>query len=530
MRKSVVWGALVVLGWLVPANGQVPQSGRDDLERQVQYLQQRLQATESRLQQLEHSQNVVPPAPTGQTPTWPVLQESEADDAPTGQLGGPEDPEQSTLLEDIESRLESLEGVRTELEEWLATKETDAGKEPSFEIGGRIHLDTWSFPQDTPGIGFFENPATGADPANRIFFRRIRFETGGEVFETMLYRIQIDFHAPAEGEYKDVYIGFSELPGNHLVLFGNQKRPLGLDHLNSSRFNVYIERPLVVEAFNEDARRIGACAYTYTDDLLFNIRYGVFLLDNTTLDGEYVGDSWQGSANFRVAAIPWFDEASDGRGYFHCAISGMLARPDGDATSADQNLNEGRFRTRSELRSDRRWLDTGRIDGAQWYEILGLESMFNYGPLNITAEQQFSWMQRDDVTPGTGPDLFFHGGYIFAAYFLTGEHVPIDRKSSTIRRTKPFENFFLVDRLRGGTSSGWGAWQVALRASYLDLSNQDIQGGVGRNITAGLNWWWTSHSRLQVNLIRGNIDEHRPQGGFTEGDFWALGTRMAVDF
>jgi phosphate-selective porin OprO/OprP len=66
--------------------------------------------------------------------------------------------------------------------------------------------------------------------------------------------------------------------------------------------------------------------------------------------------------------------------------------------------------------------------------------------------------------------------------------------------------------------------------SYLDLSDQDIQGGVGRNVTLGLNWWWNSHARLQVNLVRGNITEHRPQGGFTEGDFWALGTRMAVDF
>jgi phosphate-selective porin OprO/OprP len=208
----------------------------------------------------------------------------------------------------------------------------------------------------------------------------------------------------------------------------------------------------------------------------------------------------------------------------------MLARPDGNASPVETNSNEGRFRTRSELRSDSRWLDTGRIPGADWYEIAGLETIFNYAALQLVGEQQFNWVQRDDSTRGTGPDVFFHGGYFYVAYFLTGEHVPIDRESSTIERTKPFENFFLVERLRGGTGTGWGAWQVALRMSYLDLSYQDIQGGVGRNVTLGLNWWWNSHARLQVNLVRGNITEHRPQGGFTAGDFWALGTRMAVDF
>jgi phosphate-selective porin OprO/OprP len=45
----------------------------------------------------------------------------------------------------------------------------------------------------------------------------------------MLWRIQLDFNTPEDPEYKDVYIGFKELPWNHTILVGNQKRPLGLD-------------------------------------------------------------------------------------------------------------------------------------------------------------------------------------------------------------------------------------------------------------------------------------------------------------
>ena len=543
----VLWGILV---WVCAssARAQTPPRASDDLNQQILNLQQRLEAAESRLHELE-AEPVFAPAPVSEIFRPLALQQSREDqseaeqqrsqDQKTGET--PEDKKTEDENKDgedgkdgedkeDEERLKKLEEEWQTFQEEEAEKAADAAKEPTFSMGGRIHLDTWFFPQDTPGIGFFEHPGTGADPEDRIFFRRIRIEAGGKIFETMLYQFQLDFHSPSDGEYKDVYIGFTELPWNHTVLFGNQKRPLGLDHLNSSRFNVFIERPLVVEAFNEDARRIGAAAYMYTDDLLYNIRYGIYQLENTTFDGEYIGDSLQMSGNFRVASVPWYDEASGGRGYFHWAVAGMLARPDGDVSPLDSNPNEGRFRTRSELRSDERWLNTGRIRGAEWYEIAGLETIFNYGAFQFVAEQQFSWLQRDNTTPGTGPDLFFHGGYFYVAYFLTGEHVPIDRKRSTIERTKPFENFFLVERLRGGTESGWGAWQVALRLSYLDLTDRDIEGGVGRNVSLGLNWWWTSHSRLQLNIIRGDIADHRPQGGFTEGDFWAIGTRMAVDF
>jgi phosphate-selective porin OprO/OprP len=322
-----------------------------------------------------------------------------------------------------------------------------------------------------------------------------------------------------------MYLGFQELPFNQELLIGNQKRPLGLDHLNSSRFNVFLERPLVVEAFNEDARRIGMAMYGFSDDLLYHWRYGVYNMENTSTDGRYIGDSLQMSANARLSSSPWYDDTSEGRGYFHWALAGMLARPDGDVDPLDTNVNEGRFRTRSELRSDSRWLDTGPIPFAQWYEILGLESIVNVGPLQIVGEYQTTWLQRD-----IGTDVFFHGAYIYASYFLTGEFVPYDRETGTIDRVEPYENFFLVERCRGGVGGGWGAWQVAVRYSYLDLTDQDIAGGVEHNVTLGLNWHWTAYSKLQFNAVFGRIDEHRPAGGFTEGDFVGLGTRFVCDF
>jgi phosphate-selective porin OprO/OprP len=347
--------------------------------------------------------------------------------------------------------------------------------------------------------------------------------------------MQIDFNNPATPEYKDVFLAWDRLPLDQRLVFGNQKRPIGLDHLNSSRFNVFAERPLAVEAFNEDARRIGLAMYGYDPESSLHWRYGVYNLENTSRSGRYIGDSLQMGGYGRLSASPWYDEISGGRGYQHLAIAGSVARPDGDVTAGERNRNEARFRTRPEARSDTRWLNTGRIAGAEWFEQIGVESMTNIGALQLTGEYLATFVQRD-VVGGPTDSLAFHGGYAFVSYFLTGEHITYDRSTGCIGRVTPFENFWLVDRCGGGHSTGWGAWQVALRYDYLDLSDSDVLGGRESNYTLGLNWHWTPYSKVQTNLIYGTISDHRPivdpaSGiAYTGGDFWILGSRFMIDF
>ncbi len=439
------------------------------------------------------------------------------------------------MQQELDERLKSLEESYEKQLQSVKDEKEAAKKKPSFKLGGRIHADYWDFMEDSPGIGYFEHPIAsspdyGTDPQDRFLFRRIRLEAGGSIPDNMLWRFQIDFNNPATPEYKDVYLGWQNLPGNNTLLLGNQKRPLGLDHLNSSRYNVFMERPLVVEAFNEDARRIGLAMYGYSPDETVNWRYGIYNLENTSTTGRFIGDSLQMGGYGRLSVTPWYDEASGGRGYFHLALAGVVARPDGDRFPGDRNENEGRFRTRPEARSDLRWLDTGRIAGANWYEIIALESVLNIGRFQLTGEYMANFLQRDNTTPGTGQDLFFQGFYVYGSYFLTGEHMPWDRTSSTLERVKPYENFFLVDRVTGGTGGGWGALQLAVRYGCLDLTDQDIAGGVGHSLTLGSNWHWNAYSKVQTNLIYGDITERRPVGGFDAGDYWILGMRFMCDF
>ena len=450
---------------------------------------------------------------------------------------------------DYNALLERVEGIEkswNSYQDKMADDSAAKKKKSSWKMSGRIHLDNWRFAESDPGINFLETGNVADDPEDRWDFRRIRLEISGDVPNNMIFRTQIDFNNPAVAEMKDVFLGFTNLPHNQTLLIGNQKRPIGLDHLNSSRHNVFMERPLAVETFNEDARRLGICMHGYADDLSCSWHYGAFLLENINTDGRYRGDVHEAGFYGRIVANPWYDDISGGRGYYHFALVGSVNNTDGDGTiDNDQNANDGRFRTRPLARSDSRWWNTGRIGGADNYQQFGYESMLNIGALQVTSEYFGTTLQRDtftdtDAVPPIGPfaddDLFFHGGYIFASYFLTGEHIPYNRQRGTIDRVRPFENFFLVDRCCGGTGHGLGALAVALRYDYLDLTESDIQGGRGWAVTAGLNWYWTAYSKLQTNLIRGSIADAgeaqapSPSTVGVGGDFTILGMRFMIDF
>ena len=317
--------------------------------------------------------------------------------------------------EKLLGRVGDLESSWEKYQDKLKSDADDKKKKPSYKLNGRIHLDNWNFLDSDAGINELETGDPADDPEDRWDFRRIRLTWTGDVPGNMEYRIQIDFNNPSSAEMKDVYFGFNELPHNQTLLIGNQKRPIGLDHLNSSRHNVFAERPLAVETFNEDARRLGVCMYGLTDDESLHWRYGAFLLENISQDGRYRGDFDECGLYGRLSGSPWYDEISGGRGYWHWGIAGSVNQTDGDGQlDNDQNANEGRFRTRPLARSDSRWWDTGRILGAEGYQQLAFESMLNIGALQITGEYFTTWMQRDALGGFNGSDLTFHGGYLFA--------------------------------------------------------------------------------------------------------------------
>ena len=423
----------------------------------------------------------------------------------------------------LEERLATLEKAYNKDKDAAAKKKADDAKKPTMKIAGRIHLDYWGFPDTSPGANAFETGNPAVDPVDRFAFRRVRIGVAGDIPDNMLYKIEMEFATPESPAFKDVFIGWKELPVLRTLLIGNQKRPYGLDHLNSSRYNVFMERPFIVEAFNQDARRLGIASYGLSEDEAWNWRFGVYNMEDMQSTGAVLGDHYQPELAGRLANTVWYDEASDGRGYAHWAVSGTwadtnLASPAGNSTRT--------FRTRPEARTSNRWLNTQAIPGLEEYSLLGLEGLVNLGPLQVCGEWMQNWCERQNGLE----DLQFHGGYVYVSYFLTGEHLPWDRESGTLGRVKPLENFFLVNTCDSCVRGGWGAWQVAARVSRGDLSDDGVLGGIGNSFTLGMNWHWNPNARVQFNYIYGKVDDHFPVAGQTDGIYNIFGVRWMIDY
>ena len=429
----------------------------------------------------------------------------------------------------------------SDLKSAVKQKVSPGHSKATMKIVGRVHADIWNFPGSSAGINALEGagiPSGSDSPQDRFGFRRLRFGVRGDLPSNMEYRIEMEFAPGNDVEFRDAWLGFKDLPLLQTLRIGNQKRPIGLDHWNSSRYNVFLERPFIIEGDNQDARRLGIQSWNSSDNQRWSWQYGIFNQRLIQDEGFYRSDHLQLQGVGRLANTFWYDESSGGRGYGHWAISGSWADVGGPRSDAAGNTgpdaSEARWRTRPEGRSTNRWLDTGTIAGANDFQELGFEGLLNFGPLQLVAEYQAYFINRD----AGQTDLTLHGGYVYASYFLTGEHMAWDRKTNQLARMIPHENFFRVRTCDGGIGRGLGAWQVAVRGSYADYSDDDINGGLGKAVTFGLNWYWTPYSRMQFNYIHGQIDDSwaigstnpGPGSPLVSGTYDIIGTRFMVDF
>lgn len=449
--------------------------------------------------------------------------EQEQDNAP-----GPVDKDVRSRLEDLEESSEKNADAVSSLKSSLNDVVHHGHKIPKLTVFGRIHLDYWGFPQVANPIA---DILEGDNPVQEHWnFRRARIGVKGDLNDNMTYKYEAEF-AGGSGKtsYRDLYFGFKRLPLFQTVLIGNQKRPYGLDHLNSSRYNIFIERPFVIEGFNQDARRLGVCSYGVSENERYNWRFGFFNQEKTQTKDGWKGINFPGEIAGRWATTFWWDETTDGRGYGHFALSGSL----GDAKSLAENGID-LYKTRPEARSNQVWLDTDVVYG-EMSSILGLEYVLNVGAFQFCGEYLTS-----NVTRKTERDLQFDGGYFYVAYMLTGEHMPWDRKSGTLARIKPFENFFLVRDCDGCLRRGTGAWQIAARYSKADFTDQDglasqnVYGGDAHSLTLDLNWYWNPNARMQFNwlvgALKGRQSPAQGNGVAANGDYDIIGARWMVDF
>jgi phosphate-selective porin OprO/OprP len=160
---------------------------------------------------------------------------------------------------------------------------------------------------------------------------------------------------------------------------------------------------------------------------------------------------------------------------------------------------------RPELRVDpQNTITSGAILGVKGAQVYSAEAAASAGSFFFQGEYFFYNIERERAF---GDSLRFDGGYAQASWVITGENHAYNPGSGAYAGIVPKNPFDIK-------GSGWGAWEVAVRYSRLDLNDQlnqadGVEGGVQTIVTAGLNWYVNRNIRFMLDYSHGELENKR---------------------
>jgi phosphate-selective porin OprO/OprP len=308
-----------------------------------------------------------------------------------------------------------------------------------------------------------------------------RFSVGmvGVLTDTLSYKGEIDL-TDGFNNISDLYLRWDSSRFGSLTI-GNQKVAQNLSAMTGVLSLLFMERPLPVTTFSL-ARRLAI-----GQDLYFR-KFGVHAVIFTKDPNNNAGK--RGVA-IRVIANPVRSDS----GIAHVGFSFVREEMDRAA----------RYRTRPESHvTDIRLVDTGLYDDIEYQNILGVEVAGARGALSGRIEAFASRWEREGSVEND-----FYGAYIEIGHFLTGQNF------------RYRDGKFVRPRIEKGSR----AWEVGIRASWVDLNDQDIRGGIQKNLGLALNFYPRRNFRAMFNVIY--YDAERDHG---DEEGWIAQTRIQFNW
>jgi len=315
---------------------------------------------------------------------------------------------------------------------------------------GRVGLEYAIYAGDIPSS---EN---GGD------LRRLRFGIAGlaTFFDRVSYKLELDL-TDGTNNFSDLYVQW-DTRKHGSIRVGNQRVSQNLSAMTSSLSQMFMERPLPVTAFS--LRRRFAVSYD-----LDRGRWGMhgmfFTRDPNNDAGKY---GWA----FRLITKPIRGPEKIG----HVGFSLVSEKMD----------REARYLTLPESHvTDFRLVDTGLFNDVQYQHTAGVEVAGGVETYSMRLELFRSRWEREASRSNT-----FNGAYIEIGHFLTGQNF----------------NYKKGKFVRPQIEPGARAWEIGLRASWVDLNDRDVRGGEQLNVGAALNYYRRPDLRFMVNLLRFRTD------------------------
>ncbi len=360
----------------------------------------------------------------------------------------------------------------------------------SVRLIGRIMTD-WGYINADDDV----EDKLGDDFGSGAEIRRARMGLSGKLYSDIKFKSEFEFTGGSVS-LKDLYFQLNKLPYIGSLQIGHFKEPFSLEMLTSSNSMTFMERALPSALTPE--RNIGFMTANKAFNGRLNWSAGFFKESDNS--GWGFDDSNNYHITARITGTPWNDET--GEHLLHLGISYSHKFMD--------NGTGVRFIARPESHlAKTRFLDTQNIP-ADSVDLVGSELAFIYGPFSLQGEYIHSWV--DSTQDGS---LDFNGFYVYASYFLTGEHRIYDPSRGIFKGISPEHNF-------NPANGEWGALEIAFRYSYLDLDDSVIHGGKLSNFTAGLNWYLNPNMRFMLNYVYADLDD--------AGDTNILQSRFQLNF
>lgn len=368
------------------------------------------------------------------------------------------------------------------------TGHADEESRITVKVGGRVQADAgWV-------NGSSDIDAISGESDTDAEFRRIWLYTSGTIHKNFIFKAQLGYEG-GDVDLKDVYAGIKEIPYLGRFRVGHFQEPFSLDQLTSNKYSTFMERSLI-DVF-APARNYGVALNSTAFGESMTWAVGAFR--DTDDIGDIISNEYDVTTRFTV--LPWYEDDEGGINKFLHIGAAYSFR------NSDDTLQ---FAQRPEFNMEPNYTDTGIIN-ADFSHLIGYELAAVHGPLSVQGEYMHHYVNQMDGASNT----YFQGAYGQVSYFLTGEHRPYDRSTGTFTRVLPNRNFSFRDRTLG-------AWEVAGRFSYLDLSDGDIDGRIMYDYTAGINWYLNEYVKVMFNYIHSHVN--------TFGDADIFAARFQVAF
>lgn len=248
--------------------------------------------------------------------------------------------------------------------------------------------------------------------------------------------------------------------------------------MTSSNNITFLERALVT-AFKKQRNSGISIFNTVLDKKLI---WAVGLFQNTDKFGNSIDEGQ--NLTSRIVYLPYNDKEKNR--LLHLGVAYSNREPANEEFS---------IKSRPEAHLAPAYINTGTITDASSSYMAGTE---------IAAIANRFGMQSEFITAGVDSDsgnFSFSGFYVETSLFLTDDHRTYSTSSGSFKSISPKRSFSSEK-----SNKGSGAWQIALRYSYLDLTDQGIAGGILSDVTAGLNWYLNPATRISLNYTIANLE------------------------